>query len=91
MWSGKKFIKNKQKIYVVFEKKLKKMEKTFFYKLKNLKNEKSKRKKKFFGKFAPKISAPKWTSNKMGNVMSKRATTKRAMPKWLHQKDVLPA
>jgi len=50
--------------------------------------EKEKKSKVIFVKFAPKRSAPKWTSNKMGN--NKRATTKQVAPKWLHHKVVYP-
>jgi len=39
-------------------------------------------------KFAPKRSASKYTSNKMGNAKS--STTKRVAQKWSRQKDVLP-
>jgi len=52
MWSGKKFIKNKQKSSTVFEKKKKKKhekdgKKLLFYKLKKLKKRKAKEKNYF--------------------------------------------
>jgi len=57
-----------------------------FYKLKN--GKKILKKKINFMKFAPKRSASKWTSNKMGNA--KKGYTKRAVTKWSRQKYVLP-
>jgi len=39
-------------------------------------------------KLAPKRSTPKWTINKMGNT--KKGHNKTAVPKWSHQKDMLP-
>jgi len=46
------------------------------------------KKKIIFVKFVPKRSAPKWTSNKMGNV--KMATTKQAASKWSLHKVIYP-
>jgi len=60
MWSGKKFINNKQKIFDCFWKK----KKIIFYKLKKLKKEK----KNYFREIGAKRSAPKWTIRKMGNA-----------------------
>jgi len=49
----------------------------FFYKLKNWKKKKPKE-KIIFVKFAPKRSAPKWTSTKTGNANKGHNKTGRA-------------
>jgi len=77
MWSGKKFIKTKQKSSTVLEKNWKRQKK-FFYNLKKLKKKKVKEKKFFFVKFAPKRSTPKWSRNKMGNAKKGHNKTGRA-------------
>jgi len=73
MWSGKKFIKNKQKIFECFKKKTEKDGK-FFLNIKKIEERKKQKKKIIFMKFAPKRSAPKWAT-------LKKATTKQATPK----------
>jgi len=60
-------LKNKQKIFDCFWKKKNcKRRKIFF--IKKIEKRKKQNKKIIFVKFAPKRSAPKWTSNKMGNA-----------------------
>jgi len=59
MYSGRKFIKNIQRIFQLFLKK--KRRRKVFYKLKKLKQ---KAKKIIFMKFAPKRFATKWASPK---------------------------
>jgi len=68
-----------KKYSTVFEKK-KKTEKDGKFIFINEKIEKRKKQKIIFVKLVPKRSAPKWTSNKIGNA--KKGHNKRAAPIW---------